>query len=135
MNRRDKVALILLVLGGLAAGVAVVALASQLCPGPTPTDPCPDAERNRLLVVGVAGAGIVLFVTPVLYVLDYALHRRIAYLGAWARALRRGLLIGLAVAAVAALRSFDALTVFSAVVVIGIAVALEWIAIRRLDGA
>ena len=63
------------------------------------------------------------------------MHRRIAYLGAWGRALRRGLLIGLAVAAVAALRSFDALTVFSAIVVIGIAVALEWLAIRRLDGA
>jgi len=29
----------------------------------------------------------------------------------------------------------DALTLFSAAVVIAIAVALEWVAIRRLDGA
>jgi hypothetical protein len=135
VSRRDQVAIVLLALGAVVAGLAVVALASQLCPGPTATDPCPDAERNRLLVVGVVGTGVVLLLTPVLFVLDYAMHRRIAYRGAWWRALRRGLLIGLAVAAVAALRSFDALNVFSATVVIGIAVALEWIAIRRLDGA
>jgi hypothetical protein len=135
VSRRDQVAIVLFALGAVVAGAAVVALASQLCPGPTANDPCPDAERNRLLVVGVVGTGVVLLLTPVLMVLDYAMHRRIAYHGAWWRALRRGLLIGLAVAAVAALRSFDALNVFSATVVIGIAVALEWIAIRRLDGA
>ena len=135
MNRRDRVALILLVLGGVAAVGAVVALASQLCPGATPTEPCPDAERNRLLVIGVAGGAVVLLMTPILYLLDYATHRRIAYRGAWFRAVRRGLLSGLALAAVAALRTMDALTLFSAAVVIAIAVALEWVAIRRLDGA
>jgi hypothetical protein len=55
------------------------------------------------------------------------------YRGAWARAARRGLLTGVALAAVAGLRLLDALTVFSAAVVIVVVVAIEWLAVRRLD--
>ena len=42
--------------GGIAALVGVV-VASQLCPAPTAGDPCPDADRNRLVVVGLGAIG------------------------------------------------------------------------------
>ena len=134
MNRRDQVALVLLVLAGVAAGIAVVALASQLCPGPSPGDPCPEAGRNQALVIGLAGLAVFLLLTPVAFVLEYALQRRIAYIGAWSRAARRGALAAVALAAIAGLRVLDGLNPFSAAVVVGMAVAAEWLAIRRLDG-
>ena len=50
-----------------------------------------------------------------------------------ARALRRGALAAFTVAALAGLRLVDALSAFSALVVIAVAVAAEWLASRRLD--
>ena len=134
MKRRDRVLIAALALGGVAAVIGVVILASQLCPGPTPADPCPEADRNRLVVVGLAGLAVFLLMTPLAFLADYAVHRRIAYLGAWSRAARRGALTALALAAVAGLRLVDALNPFSAAVVVAVVVAAEWLAIRRLDG-
>ncbi|MDQ5840623.1 MAG: hypothetical protein M3537_05660, partial [Chloroflexota bacterium] len=94
---------------------------------------CPDADRNRVLVIGLAGLALGLLITPGAFVVDFAARRRIAYLGAWGRAARRGALAGLVLAAVAGLRLVDALNPFSAVVVGGVAMAAEWLAIRRLD--
>lgn len=133
MNRRDRMLGAGLVVAGAAATLGVFVAASQLCPGPTELDPCLDADRNRLIVVGLAGAAVVLFVTPGAFVLDFLARRRIAYLGAWWRAARRGALFGLVLATVAGLRVVDALNPFSAVVVIGVALIAEWLAIRRLD--
>ncbi len=113
--------------------IAVAVLASQLCPASTPTDPCPDADRNRLLVVGLAAAAVFCLMTPAAFVGDYLVHNRIAYLGAWGRAARRGLLAALVLAAVAGLRLVDALNLFSAGVVVAVAAAVEWLAARRLD--
>lgn len=122
-----------LVVAGAAALLGVFVAASQLCPGPTSVDPCPDADRNRLIVVGLAGAAVVLLVTPAAFVTDFLARRRIAYLGAWWRAARRGALFGLVLATLAGLRLADALSPFSAVVVFGLALIAEWLAIRRLD--
>ena len=71
--------------------------------------------------------------TGTAFLIDFAVHRRIVYLGAWARALRRGALAAFTVAALAGLRLVDALSAFSALVVIAVAVAAEWLASRRLD--
>lgn len=134
MTARDRVLVAVLLLGGVAAAVAVVAVASQLCPGPTPNDPCPDAGRNQILVVALAATAVFALMTGVAFVADYAIHQRIVYRGAWARAARRGILAGLVLAAVAGLRLVDALNVFSATVVVVVAGAVEWLATRRLDG-
>ena len=133
MNRRDRMLRAGLVVAGAAAMLGVFLAASQLCPGPTSLDPCPDADRNRLIVVGLAGAAVVLLVTPAAFVLDFLARRRIAYLGAWWRAARRGALFGLVLATIAGLRLAEALNPFSAVVVVGVALIAEWLAIRRLD--
>jgi len=133
VNRRDRVLIAALTAGSVAAMISVLGLATQLCPGPTATDPCPDADRNRLIVVGLAGMALVLLVTPAAFVIDFAARRRIAYLGAWGRAVRRGALSGLVLATLAGLRVTDALNPFSAAVVVGVALAAEWLAIRRLD--
>jgi hypothetical protein len=133
VNRRDKLLIAGLVVAGLVAMLGVFVAASQLCPGPTASDLCPDANRNRLIVIGLAGAAVVLLITPAAFVIDFAARRRIAYLGAWWRAVRRGALFGLVLATIAGLRLADALNPFSAVVVIGVALIAEWLAIRRLD--
>jgi hypothetical protein len=133
VSREDRIAVAALALAGVAAVIAVVILASQLCPAPTLTDPCPDADRNRLIVVGLAAAAVFCGMTSAAFVGDYLVHDRIAYRGAWARAARRGLLAGLVLAAVAGLRLVDALNLFSAGVVVAVAAAVEWVATRRLD--
>ena len=133
MNPRDRKLVAALVVAGAGALLGVFVAASQLCPAPTSLDPCLEADRNRLIVVGLAGAAVVLFVTPTAFVIDFLARRRIAYLGAWWRAGRRGALLGLVLATIAGLRLADALNPFSAVVVIGVAVVAEWLAIRRLD--
>ena len=134
MSRRDRVCVAALLLGGIAALLAVVAVASQLCPAPTPGDPCPSADRNRLIVVGLAATGVFALTTGGAFLVELVARRRIVYLGAWARAVRRGLLTALVLAALAGLRLVDALTGFSAIVVIVVALAVEWLAVRRLDG-
>jgi hypothetical protein len=133
VTTRDRVLVAVLLIGGVLAAVAVVVLASQLCPGPTPNDPCPDADRNRILVVALAATAVFGVMAGLAFVADYAIHQRIVYRGAWGRAVRRGVLAGLVLAAVAGLRLVDALTVFSALVVIVVAGAAEWLATRRLD--
>lgn len=135
MKRRDRILIVVLPAVAVAAMVGVLVLAAQLCPGPAPGDPCPDADRNRLLVIGLAGVALALLITPGAFVIDFAAHRRIAYLGAWGKAARRGALASLVLAAVAGLRTVDALNPFSVVVVVGVALAAEWLATRRLDTA
>ena len=133
MTTRDRVLVAVLLVGGILAAVAVVVLASQLCPGPTSNDPCPDADRNRILVVALAATAVSAVMAGLAFMADYATHQRIVYRGAWGRAARRGILAGLVLAAVAGLRLVDALTVFSALVVIVVAAVAEWLATRRLD--
>jgi hypothetical protein len=130
---RDRVLVAVLLLVGVAAGVAVVVLAANLCPGPTADDPCADADRNRALVVGTAAVAVSSLMTGLAFIADYLVHNRIVYLGAWPRAVRRGLLVGVALAAIAGLRLVDALNPFSGAVVVAVAVAVEWFAARRLD--
>jgi hypothetical protein len=131
---RDSILVAVLLIGGVVAGVGVAALAANLCPAPTATNPCPDATRNQALVVGTAVVAVSLAMSGLAFAAEFLVRNRIVYRGAWARAARRGLLIGAALASVAGLRLLDALTIFSAAVVIAVVVAIEWLAVRRLDG-
>jgi hypothetical protein len=55
------------------------------------------------------------------------------YRGAWGRAVRRGLIVGALVAALAALRLGGALSVPVLLFLLVIAALVEWFAMRRLD--
>jgi len=133
VSGQDRAILVALLLGALGAAIGLAIGVSSLCPAPAPGDPCPDATRNQALVIGAGGVVVALTVTALAFGAEYAARRRIAFRGAWGRAARRGCLVGLAMAALAGLRVVDALNLFSAGVVLGVAAAAEWVAIRRLD--
>jgi hypothetical protein len=94
---------------------------------------CPEAGLNRAVVVGLLGLTAALAVTPFAFLGEVAARRRIVYRGSWGRAMRRGLLTGLAVAALAGLRVGGALTVPAALFVVFLAGLAEWFAVRRFD--
>jgi hypothetical protein len=123
-----------LVLLGLLGGVALVAFAASACPARLPGQPCPEAGTNRAVVVGLAAVSGGLLACAFAFLGEFALRRRIVYRGAWSRAVRRGLLVAVIVAAVAGLRLGNAFTPASAGLVLLLAAALEWSAVRRLDG-
>ena len=122
-----------LVLGGAACILALVAFASVACPGPTDVDPCLNASLNRVAVVGLASLDELLLLTPFAFLAEYLVRRRIAYRGGWGRAARRGVLVAAVIAALAGLRLGSALTVPAGLFVLILAGLLEWFAIRRFD--
>lgn len=83
--------------------------------------------------MALVGATVGLAVTPFAFLAEFAARRRIEYRGSWGRALRRGLLAGLAVATIAGLRVGGALNVPSALFVVVMVGLVEWVAIRRFD--
>jgi len=125
------VALGLVLLAVLVAVIMLVA-AGSLCPGTTAAA-CPDAGRNRAIVIVLAATTATLAVTPFAFLTEFVLRRRIAYRGAWQRAGRRGLLAGIALAALAGLRLGGALSVSVALFVLILAGLVEWFAVRRFD--
>ena len=70
---------------------------------------------------------------PFAFLGEFVVRRRIVYRGAWARAVRRGLLVGLVVITLAGLRLGGALSVPVAIFVVLLAGAAEWFAVRRVD--
>jgi hypothetical protein len=117
----------------IVSTAALLLFASNACPIDTVAQPCPGAGANRLVVIGLAALTSGLLVVPFAFLAEFALRRRIVYRGAWARAARRGVLVGVVVAVLAGLRLGGALTVPAAMFVILLAGAGEWFAIRRLD--
>lgn len=120
-----------LLLLGILAALLLVAFAGNACPVETPVQPCPDAGRNVVVVVGLAASAAALIVTPFAFLGEVMARRRIVYRGAWARAARRGVLVGLALAALAGLRLGGALSVPVAIFVITLAAVVEWFAARQ----
>jgi hypothetical protein len=110
-----------------------VAFASVSCPVATEAASCPDATRNRVVVVALAGIAVALLITPFAFLGEFLARRRIVYRGAWWRAARRGILVGGAVTAMAALRLGGAMTVPVAIFIGLLAAALEWFASVMLD--
>jgi hypothetical protein len=106
----------------IVALVALVAFAAIACPGPAPGQPCPEAGRNRVVVVALAALSVGLLVTPFAFLAEFAARRRIVYRGAWVRAVRRGVLAAALLAALAGLRLAGAVTV--PVAVFGVLLAI-----------
>jgi hypothetical protein len=133
LSGRHRVLVVGLVLLALLDVAALVAFAANACPVATSGSPCPGAATNRIIVVALAALGIALFVTPFAFLAEFVVRRRIVYRGAWGRAIRRGVLAGAAVAALAGLRLGGALTVPVGIFVVLLAVLVEWLAVRRFD--
>jgi hypothetical protein len=115
---------------GILAVIVLVSFAGRVCPVETDVQPCPDAALNRAVVLGLASAAATLLVTPFAFLAEVVARRRIVYRGAWMRAARRGILVGLVVAALGALRLGGALSVPIAIFVVVLAGVAEWLAVR-----
>jgi hypothetical protein len=131
MTGRHRTIVAALLLLGLLAALLVVAVVTNACPVETVAQPCPDAGRNVSLVIGLAAASAALIVTPFAFLAEIVARRRIVYRGAWLRAARRGLLVGLVLATLAGLRVGGALSVPVAIFVVILAGVAEWFLARR----
>ena len=130
MSGRYRTIVAALILLGILALVLLVAFAGSACPVETEQQPCPDATRNLVVGIGLSAAAVGLLVTPFAFLGEFVARHRIVYRGAWARAARRGLLVGLVIAILAGLRLAGALNVPTALFVLILAGVGEWFAIR-----
>jgi len=133
MSGRQRFEVLALVLVAVLGFVALVSFAGNACPGTGPAAACPEAGRNRAVVVILTAVSVAVLVTPFAFLGEFVLRRRIVYRGAWRRAARRGLLAGVVLAALAGLRLGGALTVSVGIFVVLLAGLAEWFAVRRID--
>jgi hypothetical protein len=133
LSRGTRRALAVLGLLAVLSAVALLAFANLACPADLPSQPCPVAGINRLVVIALTAMTATLVIVPLAFLVEFVLRRRIVYRGAWGRAVRRGALVGVVVIALAGLRLGGALTVPVAIFVVLLASAGEWFAVRRLD--
>jgi hypothetical protein len=131
MSGRHRAIVVGLILLSVLTGLLLVAFAAGACPEDTILQPCPEAPRNVVLVIGLAATSVALLVTPFAFLGEVIARRRIVYRGAWSRAARRGVLVGLVLATLAGLRLGDALSVPIAIFVVILAGVAEWFAARR----
>ena len=131
MSGRHRLAVAALILCGVLGVVLLLAFAGRACPAETVAQPCPDAARNRVVVLILASASAATLVTPFAFLAEIVTRRRIVYRGAWPRAARRGVLVGLVVATLGALRLGGALSVPIVIFVVILAGVVEWLAARR----
>src|SRR5215211_3485709 len=89
MDRNRRTALTLL-------GLAVIAWLVVLAVGST-VDPLADPNAGFIGAIAL-GATMGFTATPLLWLISFARHRRIAYRGDWVRAARRGAWVGILVA-------------------------------------
>ena len=96
MQPRDRrLALLLLAIAAVAwVGVALVLLN---------VDPRGDAGAG-FIGAGALGVAVAATFAPLLWLVAFTRHRRIAYRGDWARAVRRGIWLGLLVAVFVVMR-------------------------------
>ena len=130
MSGRHRTVVIGLILAAILAALLLVAFAANACPTETPAQPCPQAPRNVVIVIGLAATAAALAVTPFAFLGEVLARRRIVYRGAWVRAARRGVLVGLAIATLAGLRLGGALSVPIAIFIVILAAVVEWFAAR-----
>lgn len=133
MSGRARLGLATTLLLGVLCGLVLVVFAGNACATALPGAPCPDAGQNRAIVVALASLTAMLVVVPFAFLAEFAARRRIVYRGMWLRAMRRGLLVGLGVAALAGLRLGGALSVAAALFVVTMLALLEWFMVRRVD--
>jgi hypothetical protein len=130
MSGRHRTVVIGLILAAILAGLILVVFAANACPTETAAQPCPQAPRNVVIVVGLAATTAALTVTPFAFLGEVLARRRIVYRGAWVRAARRGVLVGLVIATLAGLRLGGALSVPIAIFIVILAAVVEWFAAR-----
>jgi hypothetical protein len=133
MSGRNRAIVGGLILSAILLALLLVAFAGANCPVETEAQPCPQAPRNLVIVIALAALATGLLVTPFAFLAEVLARRRIVYRGAWARAGRRGVLVGLVVAALAGLRLGGALSVPIAIFTVILAGVVEWFLARRDD--
>jgi hypothetical protein len=131
MSGRHRVVVVGLILSAVLAGLLLVVFAANACPVETAAQPCPQAPRNVVIVVGLTATTAALAVTPFAFLGEVLARRRIIYRGAWGRATRRGVVVGLVIAALAGLRLGGALSVPVAIFIVILAGVVEWFAARN----
>jgi hypothetical protein len=131
MSGRNRAIVVGLILLGALTVMVLLVFASGACPVDTELQPCAEAPRNVVIVIGLAAIAAGLLVTPFAFLGEVIARRRIVYRGAWSRAARRGVLVGLVIATLAGLRLGDALSVPIAIFVVILAGVAEWFAARR----
>jgi MFS family permease len=131
MSGRHRVIVAGLLLLGILVALVFIAFASAACPVEREGQPCPEAPRNLVIGVALAASSAGLLVTPFAFLGEVLARRRIVYRGAWSRAARRGVLVGLVLAALAGLRLGGALNVPITIFIIVLAAVVEWFAARR----
>lgn len=131
MTARHRTIVAALILLAVLTVVVLVAFAARACPVETAVQACPDASRNVAIFIGLSSVAATLTVVPFAFLAEVVGRRRIVYRGAWWRAARRGILVGLVVATLAGLRLGGALSVPVALFIIVLAGVVEWLAARR----
>lgn len=131
MSGRNRATVGGLILLAILVALLLLAFAGANCPVETPAQPCPQAPRNLVIVISLAAIAAGLIVTPFAFLAEVLARRRIVYRGAWARAARRGVLVGLVVATLAGLRLGGALSVPIAIFTAILAGVVEWFLARR----
>lgn len=131
MSGRHRTAVAALLLLGALTLLALLGWVSTACPVETDAQPCPDATRNLAIGVALASLGVAVLVVPFAFLGEFVARRRIVYRGAWWRAGRRGVIVGLVVAALAGLRLADALSVPVSLFTIVLGGVVEWFLARR----
>lgn len=131
MSGRQRLIVAGLLLAGALGVLALVGFAGSACPVETESQPCPDATRNLVIAITLASTSSSLLVTPFAFLGEFVARRRIVYRGAWWRAGRRGVLVGLVLAGLAGLRLAEALNVPVALFTIMLGGVLEWFLARR----
>lgn len=131
MSGRQRTAVASLLLLGVLGVLVVVWWASSACPVETDAQPCPDATRNLVVGIVLAATSAALLVTPFAFLGEVVARRRIVYRGAWWRAGRRGVLVGLVVATLAGLRLAGVLSVPIALFTMLLGAVIEWFLARR----
>ena len=96
MEIRDRTVNYIFVLLAAGAWLAVARVLTTVYPH--------DNATNALLGAGAIGAACGLTSVPLFWLAVFARHRRIAFRGDWARAMRRGAWVGMLVAVLVTLR-------------------------------
>lgn len=121
MRIKDRIGNLGFIGGALVAWLAVAQIVTTTYPKDDPT--------NALAGAGFMGLACGLTSVPVFWLVSFARHRRIALLGDWSRALRRGAWVAAVVALFVALRVQDLLSlpivVFVVVLVLLAEIALS----------
>jgi MFS family permease len=131
MSGRQRTTVGILLLLGVLGVLLLLGFVSNACPVETEAQACPNATRNLVIGIALASLAAALLVAPFAFLGEYVARRRIVYRGAWWRAGRRGVLVGLVLATIAGLRLADALNVPVVLFAIVLGGVVEWFIARR----